>query len=772
MVDDADPALAQTADSQPAAPSPSSHTPPKLIANRYEIETLLGAGGMGRVYRAKDRTLDEVVALKILRRELLATEGVAERFRQEVKLARRVTSPHVVRTFDLGEHHDEQFITMEYIEGQSLARLLVDAVPSLTEALRIARAACAGMAAAHEAGVLHRDLKPDNVLVGVNGRVAITDFGIARPADSATTTHDRFVGTPAYMAPEQVRGTVAIGPYTDVYSFGAILFEMLTGRRPFVGQDALAVAVARLDHPAPDPRSIRPVPDALAAIVLACMARDASARYRDGRQLAEVLASVRPDGPTELAASPQPIVPAVTSPAIAVLPLRAGDELAELGSGLTEEIVDALSMTRSLRVRPLLAVRRAAIGDRDGRELGAELGVDVIVEGSLRRHGDLLRVAARAISVADGFQLWANRFESRPEKLLEAGDEIARAVAAALTVVLSTPERGTADARATAHYLEGKAKMRHNWYSGGLLVARRDLETALELAPDDPAILAALALALARLGFFNDVAELPLSRALAERAVSLSRGRSGEPWLALGLASLYAGEYVAAARATLRSVTLGPGLALAQATLGAIALEAGILDDAIAHLESAFALDPGGPQGGDLSRAYIYAGRFDDGLSVLRRAAGNAPYVESQLARFTMWQGRVHDYVVPTVQLPGDFGRWLGPVARIHRTRTMTEEDREILEEVANATNERLRASRWQFLAEYNVFVGDHPRALAAIQRSVDAGLVDTGWLQYCPMLAPLRGSPAFERSTAIVAERARPVREALHDRANLGISA
>jgi serine/threonine protein kinase len=152
---------------------------PSVIAERYEVLGLLGAGGMGRVYRVRDRSLDEVVALKVLRRELVDTPGMLERFRSEVKLARRVTSPHVVRTFDLGEHAGEHYLTMEYIDGQSLAQLLDAGQLPLAEVLRIARAACAGIEAAHAAGVLHRDLKPDNILVASDARIAITDFGIA-----------------------------------------------------------------------------------------------------------------------------------------------------------------------------------------------------------------------------------------------------------------------------------------------------------------------------------------------------------------------------------------------------------------------------------------------------------------------------------------------------------------------------------------------------------------------------------------------------------------
>ena len=482
-----DPSLSSTA----ATASP----PPSLLANRYEILGLLGMGGMGRVYRARDRSLDETIALKMLRRELVDAPGMLERFRQEVKLARRVTNPHVVRTFDLGEHAGDHFLTMEYVDGRSLAQLLEDQLLPIREALRIARAACAGMAAAHAAGVLHRDLKPDNILVENTGRIAITDFGIARASADPGETMDRFVGTPAYMSPEQVEGDTPIGPPTDIYSFGAILFEMLAGRRPFIGKDPLAVAGARIRQPPPDPRAFQPVPDPLAELVVRCLARDPAARFADAVSLGEALAGIA-DQPT-VAIAPRPIiaVPAMTSRSVALLPLRATGDLAEIAEGLTEEIVDALAMTRALRVRPLVSVRRLDLVANDPREIGRILDVDVVVDGSLRRRGDRVRIAARAIGVTDGFQLWANHFDCAPDELLAAGDEVARAVARSLMVELAPSARVMPGGRATELYLEGKAKLRATWFDVGVTEpALVDLEQAHGLAPDDPGILASLAM--------------------------------------------------------------------------------------------------------------------------------------------------------------------------------------------------------------------------------------------------------------------------------------
>ncbi|HSN24727.1 MAG TPA: serine/threonine-protein kinase, partial [Kofleriaceae bacterium] len=408
---------AATAQTAPGAPA-------TLIAERYEVLGLLGQGGMGRVYRARDTKLDEVVALKMLRRELADVPGMLERFRQEVKLARRVTHANVVRTYDLGSHGDDHFLTMEYVDGRSLAQQLDDGPLSVDEAVRIARAIAAGLAAAHASAVMHRDLKPDNVLVGRDGRIAINDFGIARLAQEPSVTGDKLVGTPAYMAPEQVEGR-ELTPAADVYAFGAILFEMLTGRRAWRGDDGFAVALARLREAPPDPRDVRAVPDTLAELCLRCMAREARARPADGAALVAALANVHSADATAARALPH-TTPAKQSRAVAILPLRASGELAEIAEGLSEEIVDALTMTRALRVRPLASVRAAAKEpsggergiDRDSRELGEQLGVDVVVDGSIRKRGAQVRIAARAIGVADGFQLWASHFDCGVDGLL------------------------------------------------------------------------------------------------------------------------------------------------------------------------------------------------------------------------------------------------------------------------------------------------------------------------------------------------------------------
>ena len=745
---------------------------PDVLADRYEVLALLGVGGMGRVYRVHDRALDEMIALKLLRRELLGAPEMVERFRREVKLARLVTSPHVVRTFDLGQHGDEHFLTMEYVAGRSLAQLLEGGPLTLADTFRIARAAADGIAAAHAAGVLHRDLKPDNVLVGpgADGRIAITDFGIARAsAGSSTTTEtvDRFVGTPAYMAPEQVDTRAPVGPATDVYAFGLVVYEMLVGRRAFDGGDALAVAVARLSAPPPDPRARRDVPPALAELVVRCLAGDPAARFADGRALADALAgvSLHAASPVRTWTPPlQPIVPGKSSRAVAVLPLRASPELAELADGLGEEIVDALTLTRALRVRPMASVRGPAAAGGDPREIGRAIGVDVIVEGSLRRLGEVVRITARAIGVEDGFQLSADRIDARGDELLSAGDAIARAIARALTVELDIPPRhAAADPRATELYLEGKARLRAFWMGDAMQPAIVLLERARALAPDDAAIAAALATAHARDGFYSGAAAVAAARAEAEGVVARAP-ESGEAWLAHGLACMYATELAPAARSLLRALSCAPGLAQAQAALGAILLEVGALDEGNAHLEAAVALDPKSLAVWDLARGCALAGRIDDAIGKLAGDAGDGNFAEVLIGRFELWRGRRY------VQRAGhgigpfreDVQRYAELALSFYARGAFQPGELERMLATADVANQRLRAARFQFTVEFLCALDLRALALDYLEHCSAAGLHDRVWLTRCPLLAPLRAEPRYAAVAATLAARARSVLDAI----------
>jgi serine/threonine-protein kinase len=272
----------------------------QAFADRYEILGTVGQGGMGVVYRARDRHLDEVVALKLLRAEALANEPtLLERFKQEIRLARRITHRNVLRTHDFGEANGVPFISMEYLEGVTLKELVRSrgALP-LGVALSFAKQMCHGLEAAHAQGVVHRDIKPHNMLIlPESGELKIMDFGIARPPqiggqDPALTTAGTVMGTPDYMSPEQAQGRPA-DSRADIYSLGVVLFEALTGKLPFQGETATQVVIAHVQQPPPSPRSLNPrLPPRLDAAVLRCLEKDPARRWQKVDDLAEVLSAV------------------------------------------------------------------------------------------------------------------------------------------------------------------------------------------------------------------------------------------------------------------------------------------------------------------------------------------------------------------------------------------------------------------------------------------------------------------------------------------------
>ncbi len=415
--------------------------PPRPELGRYRILGLLGSGGMGNVYRAFDTELDEVVALKVLRHDLADRREVVERFRREVKLARRVTHRHIARVFDIGESEGEKVLTMELIDGPSLAEVLAErrSLP-VAEALELAMIVCDGLTAAHDAGVVHLDLKPGNVLIERGGRVVITDFGIARALAEVHAT-DVALGTPAYMAPEQVEGRVDVDARADLYALGALLYEMVTGQPPWSGTSFYAVASARLREPPPDPRAVRPdLPAGLSEIVARAMALRPEDRYPSAVELALAL-SLLASPPPERATAPLPEPGSHTRPrppekTVAVLPFRNTGDAADdhLADELTDDLIDALSMTPGLRVRARGVVAGYRGAGVDPREAGRALGVQVVTEGSVGRAKGRVRVSARLISVDEGFQLWAKRFDRPEDEVLAVNDEAAQSIAEALTV--------------------------------------------------------------------------------------------------------------------------------------------------------------------------------------------------------------------------------------------------------------------------------------------------------------------------------------------------
>jgi len=753
-----------------------------VFAGRYEILGLLGSGGMGSVYRAWDRVLEEHVALKTLRSDVVASDRALERLRREAKLARRVTHPNVARTFDIGEHGDERFLTMELVEGESLSGLLArEGRLHPSRATQIALDLCAGLGAAHAVGVVHRDLKPENVLLDKKGRVVITDFGIAcarQDASSSLGTLGGAVGTPAYMAPEQVEALPDVDARADIYALGVLLFEMLTGKMPFTGSSPFAVASARLTNDAPDPRRERgELPETLCRIVTRCMARHRHDRYANAAQVATELGASAPTQMDELSVSHpsgawQPRSPAApTRPGektLAVLPFRNSgppedDYLAE---GLTEDLIDTLSMTPGLKVRPRAAV--LALPLADPREAGRALGVQVVVEGTVRRAGASLRVATRLIGVEDGFQLWARRFDRPQSDALVVSDEAAHAIAAALSVDPAAPLRAApSDADAIDLYLRGKNELRKVW--------REPVRRAVELfgqaharAPRDATLLAAYARARARLFYFDgSAAEAQGARVLAERALAAAPER-GESWLALASVRLVEQDLAAAERLLEQALARAPQLAEAHEVSAEIALE--VLDPSVAfaRYQIALALDPELRCHYQMARIHAYAGRWAE-VDAIEHAPVHdeqtRSYQAASRARLALWspdpRQRVRGMVVPESAEDLLPLRYASACSSVIESGRLSDPVRAFIgsELGQRDLSPRLAVFKHVLATEITCFVGELPEALRQLEAAVVGGLVDQNWLELCPVLAPLRREGEFEQLSAVVRARAEQVR-------------
>lgn len=752
-----------------------------MLAGRYELVGLLGSGGMGTVYRARDHELDEVVALKVLKRELARAPDMLERFRREVKLARRVTHRNVARTFDIGEDGADKFLTMEFVPGESLFALVTRSrrlSPGRT--IAIARELCAGLAASHDAGVVHGDLKPENVLCESSGRVVITDFGIAR-AFSPDANESRtlgLIGTPAYMSPEQVEGTGALDGRTDLYALGCILFRLLTGEPAWTGASYVSVAAARLLHPPPDPRErLADIPDALAAIVLRCMARERAERFATATELGDALAAAAESAGTATGRRPDVVTPALvgSTKSVAVLPLEgAGEEDAYLAHGLRDDLIDGLSAVPQLVVRPRGSCIHLAGKDRDPREAGRTLDVDVdvVVEGGLRRQPDgNVKATLRVLTVADGFQLWARRYERPAHAMPQVADEAAADISAVLASRKVAPQDRTSDATALDLYLRGRFVYASSYFGAG--EAAGLLRGAYERAPEDGRIAAAYAQALVRAVHID---RLPREAAAEARAIA-ERVAARAPEIAAAhvvLAHLHLaeGDGAAAARDLLRALRAEPANADALSWMGSLETEVGRLAEGIRRLLLARTYDPTlAYVDGILTRAHALLGDFEAGERLLAgrtSAQDDVRFAWTVRSRYVLWRRdrqRAETFLAalaragfaPDTTLPLQAILW--PLSR----EGLTDERLATIDRVLGPSPSPRRAAfHAQLKLEIYGAAGLAERARPVLGELLGMPFLDLAWLDGCPLLECLKDVPELAALRAATAERAARVCEVL----------
>jgi serine/threonine protein kinase/Tfp pilus assembly protein PilF len=704
----------------------------RALADKYTIERELGRGGMATVYLAHDLKHDRTVALKVLHSELSSSLG-PDRFLREIKVAARLNHPHILPLHDSGEADGFLFYVMPYVEGESLrARLNRVGKLPLEDALHVARAVAGALDYAHRQRVVHRDIKPENIMLH-EGEATVMDFGIAKAvsvsAGDTLTQTGMMVGTPAYVSPEQAVGEAEIDGRSDQYSLACMLYEMLSGSKAFTGATAQAVLSKRFSDAVPSLRKIDPaVPDEIDMAVSKALSKDPRERFDTSGEFAKALIWPKVATPAD-----QPAVkPAAAPKSIAVLPfadMSAERENGYFTDGMAEEIINALTTIKALRVASRTSSFAFKATTEDIRQVGKKLDVATVLEGSVRKAGNKLRITAQLVNVADGYQLWSQRYDRDLEDVFAIQDEIAQSIVKALRVILSEDEKRaiervpTANVEAYDCYLRGRQYF-HQFQKQSLEFARQMFAKAIEIDPTYALAYAGLADSCSVLYTNFDASEANLSNAetASRRALELDPGLA-EAHVARGMAVSLHGRHADAEGEFETAMKLNPQLFDAAYMYGRALTAQGKHEKALMMFERAAELRP---------EDYVVPGMVGSANANLGRTA------ECQIAF-----RRQSTVAAKRLELNPDDPRalYMGAIAFSH------------LGEITRAKDwarQALAINPSDATVLYNVACmyatsGESEEAITLLERAVASGFGHWNWIENDADLQSLRGHPRFQ---------------------------
>lgn len=725
----------------------------------YRVIEKIGAGGMGDVYLAEDIALNRRVALKFLHLVYASNNDLKARFRREAQATAALNHPNVVIIHEVNEYKGQPFFAMEYVGGGTLRDLIKSGECNPEQAFDLALHVSAGLQAAHAAGIIHRDIKPSNILITHTGQPKLVDFGLAaiRGAD-ALTKMGTTMGTIAYMSPEQARSG-EVDQRADIWALGVVLYEMLAGQLPFPGQHDQAMIYSILNQEPQPSRSLETsVPAPLRHLILKMMQKEPHDRPRDMAAVIADLESIRPhiSPTTSLAGMTRETRP----PSIAVLPfvdMSPQKDQEYFCDGMAEELINGLTKLEGFRVASRTSAFQFKSKDCDISEIGARLKVQTVLEGSVRKAGNRLRITAQLVNVADGYHLWSQKYDRDMEDIFAIQDEIAFAIVDTLKVKLLQDERvemigrPTGDLEAYNLYLRG----RYFWNKRtkkGLEKGLKCFEQAIERDPQYAPAYAGLADSyLILLAFGSCASKQPLARAraAAERALALDETLA-EAHTSLAHVRELEWDWSAAEAEYRRAIELNPGYATAHQWYGIYLAAVGRHAESIARGRRAQELDPVSPiVGVALGAMFSLAGQYDQAirqlLTVLEMdpnfAAAHTNLGEAYLSKGNYAEAR-EEFRKAIALSPGDLSH-IGPLGWAHAALGERDKALKILTELKEQC-EKNRLPAHQVAALYAA-LGDKDQAFRWLEKSIGEKDYAVVFLKMDPQFSALRSDSRFQ---------------------------